>query len=583
MAGLKGYDYIIVGAGTAGCVLANRLSADSSIRVLLLEAGGADRNPLIHIPLGVGKLHERSLYDWGLHSEPERELGGRRIEAMRGKVLGGSSSVNMMAHTRGHPGDYDRWARNGARGWSYAEVLPYFRRSERWEGGANEFRGGDGPVSVQRSKFLDPLNGAWIEAARLAGYPQTEDYNGEQAEGFGHGQNAIHNGRRCSAAVAYLRPALNRPNLQLMTGWHAAGLVFEGRRAVGVEVLRGSKRKRLRADVEVILSAGTFNTPQLLMLSGIGPSNHLRDIGIDTRVDLPVGKNLQDHPAVQLLYSRREAGPFREVMRFDRMALAMLVAWSFGTGSATKTPSALQGFIKTRTGLDVPDIEFMFRCASLKAHLWFPGIRKAYVDSFGIRPTLLHPQSRGEVLLRSADPLAPVRIFFNIFSDPNDLAVLYAGYERGLELAESAPLDAFRGEQVMPPPGQRKRQDIEQWMRRTVVTAHHPAGTCAMGAASGAAVVDPELRVLGVDGLRVVDAAAMPDLVSAHINACVLMMAEKASDMILGQAPVGDPQERAARLPRNLDVQTNGAISPQLALSSVAEHFSNSCGRGPCA
>jgi 4-pyridoxate dehydrogenase len=535
VADLKGYDYIVVGAGTAGCVLANRLSADPSIRVLLLEAGGADRHPLIHIPVGVGKIHEHGLFDWGLHSEPEPELGGRRIEAMRGKVLGGSSSVNMMAHTRGHPGDYDRWARNGARGWSYAEVLPYFRRSERWEDGANEFRGGDGPVAVQRSKFIDPLNGAWLEAARLAGYPHTDDYNGEHADGFGHGQNAIANGRRSSAAVAYLRPALKRANLRLMTGWHATGVVFEGRRAVGVEVARGGERKQLRADVEVILSAGTFNTPQLLMLSGIGPSAHLRDVGIQTRVDLPVGKNLQDHPAVQLFYSRPKAGPFHDVMRFDRMALAMLAAWSFGTGSATKTPSALQGFIKTRPDLDVPDIEFMFRCASPKAHLWFPGIRKAYVDGFGIRPTLLHPQSRGEVLLRSADPQAPVKIHFNIFSEPNDLEVLYAGYERALELASSAPLDAFRGEQLMPS-RQRTRQDVEQWMRQTVVTAHHPAGTCAMGAASGVAVVDSELRVLGVDSLRVVDAAAMPDLVSAHINACVLMMAEKAADMILGKA-----------------------------------------------
>jgi 4-pyridoxate dehydrogenase len=528
------FDYIIVGAGSAGCVLANRLSAGNDASVLLLEAGGWDRDPWIHIPLGWGKILTERLHDWGYFCEPEASVGDRRVECARGKVVGGCSSTNAMAYVRGHRLDYDRWAAAGASGWSYEEVLPYFRRAERWEGGASRYRGGEGPLAVQRCRYEDPLVESFAEAGARAGHAWTEDYNAESQLGLSRLQMTIDRGRRASTARAYLRPALGRRGLEVQVHALVTRVLLERGRAVGIEYTQHGARHSVRAEREVILCAGTINTPQLLMLSGAGDPSVLAKHGIEVRAALPgVGRNLQDHVSVIVMFQRSAPGPFLRTMRVDRIARALARAYLFGTGFAADVPGGGVAFLKSREGLDRPDIQFLLTAAPLGAWPYLAPFKAPFADGFALRTVILHPESRGEVTLASADPSAHARILQRFLATDADWQATRTSLRLARELAAQAPLQAFIARESAPGPAQRSDAELDAFIRRTAITVHHPAGTCRMGSDRDA-VVDPALRVRGLEALRVVDASVIPELPSGNINAAVIMIAERAAELVRG-------------------------------------------------
>ncbi|MEM7224134.1 MAG: choline dehydrogenase [Pseudomonadota bacterium] len=536
----KDFDYVIVGAGSAGCTLAHRLSTEREVRVLLLEAGGWDRDPLIHIPLGWGKILQKRLHDWMYFCEPEENVGGRRVECARGKIVGGSSSVNAMAHVRGNRRDYDRWATEGLTGWSYAHLLPYFQRLETWEGGTDDFRGGEGPVHVQACKFADPLVEAFAAAGREAGYGWTDDYNGRSQDGFGRLQMTIKRGRRQSAATAYLRPALGRANLTVLVKAQATRILLEGGRAVGIEYRHDGKLEKATAAREVILAGGVINSPQLLMLSGIGDPDGLGRHGIEVAAALPgVGQNFQDHVSTILMYARREPGPFHRAMRYDRIAFAMVQAYLFRSGFAGDVPGGITCFLKSDESLEVPDIQLLFTAAPLGAKPYFEPFIKSFQDGFACRVVMLHPESRGRVELASSDPMDLALIRANFLGTERDQITMRRGVEIAREIAAQPALEPFIKAEIAPGADKSDGAAIDAYIRAAAITVHHPLGTCRMGGDDDpASVVDPQLRVKGIEALRVVDASVMPEMISGNINAPVIAIAERAADLILDRTPL---------------------------------------------
>jgi choline dehydrogenase len=528
----EAFDYIIVGAGSAGCVLAHRLS-ETGARVLLLEAGGSDRRLDVRLPLAVSKLWPNPTLTWGFVSEPEPELDGRRLPVARGRMLGGTSSLNGMMAIRGHAADYDGWRDQGLAGWGWDDVLPYFRKLERHWRGASDLHGGQqGLVSVQPHPAPSPL----IEPARAAaaslGYPLTDDFNGARTDGFGMPDFTIEHGRRASTADAYLRPALARPNLKVVTDALAERVAFEGRAAVGVVYRRGGKQQVAHASREVLLCGGAINSPQLLLLSGIGPGAALRELGIEVRADrAEVGANLQDHPgsAIEFALDRRWA--FEESLRFDRVARSFVHWWITGRGIMGAPPLAISANIASRPGDSTVDLHFLLVPLAMETHVWFPGIRPRHGPRLSAMWSLNYPASRGALTLASPDPAVHPRIAFNLLSAPEDRAAMIHGYRVLRDLIRQPALAAATGAMTKPAREPVTDAEILAHVRATAMTAYHPSGTCRMGADADS-VVDGALQVRGVERLRVIDASIFPRLPGGNTNLPVIMVAEKAADMI---------------------------------------------------
>ncbi|MFV3075343.1 GMC family oxidoreductase [Niveispirillum fermenti] len=529
------FDHIIVGAGSAGCVLANRLSADGTRRVLLIEAGGSDASPFHAMPLGFMAAMADPAKDWGYATEPEANLDGRSLPLPRGRVLGGCSTTNGMIYMRGHARDYDEWRDMGCPGWGHDDVLPYFRRMESSWRGAGPYHGGDGPLSVTQVRHPALLTDEILQSATAAGFPISDDLSGEQQEGFALSEVTItRQGRRASAAQAYLRPALKRPNLTLLSGAQVTRILWEGKRATGVEYRRDGAMAQVRADRDIILSGGAYNSPHLLMLSGVGPAAHLRDHGVDVRVDAPgVGQNLSEHPLVYAEFAAA-ADTFLKQLRFDRAALSALRWALLGTGPFASQVTSCAALLKTLPDLERPDIQLMVMPVRLDAKLWMPGVRRRLADMFSVMVIQLHPESRGQVTLRSADPGDKPRVHLNLLSHERDYAELRRGIRVLRTLFGSGPLASLATRETKPGIDRQSDADLDAFIRANLRITQHPVGTCRMGM-DDAATVDPMLRVKGVANLRVVDASIMPTVPGGNTNAPVIMVAEKASDLILGE------------------------------------------------
>ncbi|MGD0492580.1 MAG: choline dehydrogenase [Steroidobacteraceae bacterium] len=529
----ENFDYVIVGAGSAGCVLADRLSADGRHRVLVIEYGGSDGSIYIQMPSALSIPMNMPKYNWFYHTEPEPHLNGRRMHTPRGKVLGGSSSINGLVYIRGNPMDFEHWASEGAHGWSYRDVLPYFKRAESREEGGNQYRGAAGKLKTSYGRLTNPLHAAWLAAGSEAGYPQTADVNGFQQEGFGRMDMTVGGGKRCSAARAYLKPAMTRPNLKVLTHALATRVLFDGRRATGVEYTRGGVTHRASAAQEVILSGGPINSPQLLKLSGVGPAEELRALGIGVVHHLPgVGENLQDHLEFYFQVACREPITLYSALNWRSRALigARWLLFKDGLGATNHFETC--AFIRSRAGIPYPDIQYHF----LPMAVAYDGSTLAKEHGFQLHVGPMRSKSRGWVRLASARPQDKPRILFNYLSHPDDWTEMRACVRLTREIVAQPGFDRYRGREIQPGADVRSDDEIDAFIRAKVESAYHPSCSCKMGdAGDPMAVVDPQTRVRGLERLRVVDSSIMPSVTNGNLNAPTIMLAEKAADHILGR------------------------------------------------